>query len=211
MLMLISISTLTVLGFHSEKIIEKIQLEDTTLQALLTIEQSLANSNPTYCAPINKINNYNTDINTNGRYQVSENKITTYSKTPEYYLNTQINNDQKHIIINEKIPGDTGDSLILDDCEHAVIVKITDIDYQSKHQTKLTLAQATGIMLKPPIMLGTINITQFELNSKGLYRKIGNKNRVLIAPHISNINISKNMINIKAQDQDQYAYFQKAF
>ena len=208
--MLISISTLTILGFHSEKMIEKVRLEDTTLQALLTIEQSLANSNPTYCAPINKISNYDSDINTNGRYQVSKNKITTYSKTPEYYLNTQIKNNQKNITTNSEIPGNTGDTLILDDCEHSIIVKIAKTENQPKHQKKITLAHTPDVILKPPIMVGTLNITIFDINNKGLYRKIGSNNRVLIYPHISNITISKNMIHIEAHDQDQTAHFQKA-
>ncbi len=207
--MLISISTLTILGFHSEKMLEKIQLEDTTLQALLTIEQSLANSNLTYCAPINMMNNYNPAINTNGRYQASKNKIITYGKTAEYYLNTQIKNNQKNITINSDIPGNIGDTLILDDCEHSIIVKIAKVGAASKHQKKITLEHAPDITLKPPIMIGVINITTFDIDTKGLYRKIGSNDRVLIYPNISNINISKNSINIEAEDQDQYVNFQK--
>jgi hypothetical protein len=206
-LITIALSFLSILGFHAAYLEQKIILEDTALKALLTLEESIHASSLTYCAPMNRINNYTEELDSKSSYQWQDKVLTTYQKTPAFYLTTPLSATDN----TQHIDGDMGGSwLLLDDCKHALLIPIATTSYANK-QTTITLTQPLGTALEPPIMSGIITMTQFGFNNRGLYRKRDQGNHVLIYPHIRAVEINKNTLHLQAQDKNHEIQLQTSF
>lgn len=204
LIMLIALSFISSISFHSNHLEQKIILEDTALRALLTLDQAISKSGLSYCAPMNKIRNNTEDLNSKGHYQWAKSELTIYQKTPaNYLLNEELSATQKKITLPDNIPV-PDQWLILDDCDHAILSHIN-----SSTEHTLTLSQNLGIDLHPPIMVGTVHVITFKVDPSGLRRNTSSDGNALIYSNIQHININKNILSIDAHSENNDVHFQK--
>lgn len=205
-LTIMALTFLNTLEHHSYLLEQKIILEDTAVQALITLEQSISSSRLNYCALTKAIINHTKELNSTSNYQWQNGKLTTYQRTRAIYLEHSINSEQTSLILpfyNEADPW-----LILDDCNHAILSNIISSTKIGDHYL-IALNQATDITLQAPIMVGTLSKTQFYLDATGLHRKINDNHPALIYPNITKISITNSLLTLSAQDHDNIIHLQK--
>lgn len=199
LIIVINLSFVNTLEFHAYHLEQKISLEDTALRALLSLEQNIHASRVAYCAPPQAIINHTDDITSLSAYQWDTNTLTTYKINSAIYLKKAPPSTVKSFKVDSEL---SGDFLIVDDCNEAVLSAVTT-EY-ANHETTLTLNKPLGVKFKAPLMLGIIDIHRFEIGKRGLYRKVNQGNRNLIYPNITAIALSKNTLKLTADDQHNH-------
>lgn len=233
--LLISTTTLvSTISYHAYQLQQKINLEDNTLKALLTLKQNLNSSDTDYCAPKDNIINISDDtvlneLNLRNNYQtlnqnakliqqwhldknngniISTPLIIIHQLSPTKYLYQSLSAQTTSITLSNNTLK-PNDIIVLDDCQHAIISKVI-----STNKDTLFLNKAIPINLKAPISIGTLSTEGFYIGNDEKRKRVGlynyNGDRNLINPYIYKIDLQSNTLHIKAKYNDQDLEFHQS-
>ena len=191
LLTMLAVNFSTRLIFHLEHLQRQIQLEDTALKALLTLQNSLKESRLSYCSPYsNKLINLTQDAalgtldlnqaylslakenaivklwglqKSGGGAMVQSPLLITYNVGPVLYLMDNVSVAQDVLLVHENTSVITVNELLfLDDCEHRMLVQVASVS-GSAHTKTIKLKMAIPDRLKAPIALMPVHIEAYYI------------------------------------------------
>ena len=192
LVILLSFEFVLRIEFHLHHFEEQIQLEDTTLKALIILSNSIEDSHLNYCSPINsRLENDTQDktlatldlhqaflllnqnhsavqswgLNRNGGGKIKQSPLlVTYRTGPVIYIDTPLKSGTKEILANANTNVQQGDFLLLDDCRERILARVSAVRLAGSGKT-LILTSGTKLSLQMPVAILPLAINVFYVGA----------------------------------------------